>query len=110
MMRGWKIVTRRDGFTDNIEVLIRHDDLNVLPLQFAHRTPGEIIGPTLVDSRTEIEDGATGFLRAALNAAWELGMRPDGFNDTTEAMKATRQHLDDMRTIAFNRLNIKEKS
>lgn len=46
-------------------------------------------------------DVATDFLRAALNAAWEIGMRPDGFNDTRESMAATNHHLQDMRALVF---------
>lgn len=42
------------------------------------------------------------FLRAALNAAWGLGMRPDGFNDTTEQVKAIKEHLADMRRLVFD--------
>lgn len=45
---------------------------------------------------------ATEFLRAALNAAWEAGLRPDGWLDTRESMAATAKHLEDMRALAFN--------
>lgn len=41
------------------------------------------------------------FLRSALNAAWEAGLRPDGFDDTRESMKATNAHLQDMRALVF---------
>lgn len=47
---------------------------------------------------------AEAFLRAALNCAWEFGLRPDGYHDTRESMKATDAHLQDMRAIAFHKL------
>lgn len=46
------------------------------------------------------------FIRAIFNACWDAGMRPDGFDDTRESMKATNAHLQDMRAIAFGKLQI----
>ena len=46
------------------------------------------------------------FVRAIFNACWDAGMRPDGFDDTRESMKATNAHLQDMRAIAFGKLEI----
>lgn len=51
---------------------------------------------------TAMGQDAEEFMRAMLNAAWEAGLRPDGFNDTRESMKATIAHLQDMRAIAFH--------
>lgn len=47
---------------------------------------------------------ADSFLRAIMNAAWEAGIRPDGFLDARESMKATTAHLEDMRAIAFHKV------
>lgn len=44
----------------------------------------------------EVED----FLRAMMNAAWEIGLRPNGFDDHTNELTAVRYHLEDMRTLA----------
>lgn len=57
--------------------------------------PGEIVEPTLQDGRQ--------FLQAALGCAWELGLRPAGFEDTRESMKATQAHLQDLRALVFKR-------
>lgn len=54
--------------------------------------------PTL--GAQEAED----FLRAALNCAWDAGLRPDGYLDVRESMKATDAHLHEMRAIAFHKL------
>lgn len=70
---------------------------DVQPLNFVTRTPGEVSKPVFVPP-----DGEA-FLRAALNAAWEIGLRPDGFHDTRESMKATNAHLQDMRALAFHK-------
>ena len=46
-----------------------------------------------------------GFLRAAMDAAWEMGLRPKGFEDHTSELKATRYHLEDMRLLAKTRVD-----
>lgn len=40
------------------------------------------------------------FLRAAMDAAWEIGLRPTGFEDSTNELTAVRYHLEDMRLLA----------
>lgn len=60
--------------------------------------------PTLKESREDTEDNlgdVTGFLQAALEAAWDLGMRPRAYADHTSELKAVRYHLEDMRSLAF---------
>lgn len=59
--------------------------------------------PTLQESSEDQADGVgdvTGFLQAALDAAWELGMRPKAYADHTNELKAVRYHLEDMRALA----------
>ncbi|HEY2068250.1 MAG TPA: hypothetical protein VGG48_01750 [Rhizomicrobium sp.] len=46
------------------------------------------------------------FLQAALDAAWDLGLRPQGFKDHTLETAALRSHLDDMRTIVGTKLEV----
>ncbi len=43
-------------------------------------------------------------LQAMLDAAWDHGMRPSGYSDVAEAMKASDAHLQDMRAIAFHKI------
>lgn len=43
----------------------------------------------------------TDFLQAALDHAWEVGLRPRGFFDTPNELAATRAHLHDMRALVF---------
>lgn len=59
--------------------------------------------PTLSETRYDQADGiadVTGFLQAALDAAWEHGLRPKGFADHSNELTAVRYHLEDMRTLA----------
>lgn len=90
------------------------DGYNLYMARYGYRGKISVVDPLVF---TEIEDGdefppqpavdrghAEAFLRAAMNCAWELGYRPDGFNDTRESMKATTQHLQDMRAIAFHKV------
>lgn len=41
-----------------------------------------------------------GFLQAALEAAWNAGLRPLGFSDVRNELAAVRYHLEDMRKLA----------
>lgn len=50
----------------------------------------------------------TEFLKAALDCAWALGLRPDGFSDTTEQVRAMDRHLQDMRAITFAKLSVEK--
>lgn len=43
----------------------------------------------------------TGFLQAAMDAGWEMGLRPAGARDHTNELKAVRYHLEDMRALAL---------
>ena len=47
-------------------------------------------------SRAECEE----FLRAIMDCAWEIGIRPNKFKDYTNELSATRYHLEDMRLLA----------
>lgn len=48
------------------------------------------------------------FLQAALDCAWVNGMRPAGFSDTTEQVRAMGRHLEDMRAITFAKINVEK--
>ena len=48
-----------------------------------------------IQGRNEIDD----FLQAMMDAAWDRGLRPAGFEGPQE-LAATKRHLDDMRMLA----------
>ena len=50
--------------------------------------------------------GASELIQAILDAAWEGGMRPRGFSDIKNETAALREHLSDLKTIAFHQLKI----
>lgn len=45
-------------------------------------------------------DGGKEFLQAAMDEAWEQGLRPAGFQDFKNELAAVRFHLEDMRLLA----------
>lgn len=58
---------------------------------------GAIVSDGAINGRPEEIDD---FLRAMMNAAWERGLRPDGYENHTNELAAVRFHLDDMRKLA----------
>lgn len=59
--------------------------------------------PALSQSVEDKQDGigdVDHFLQAALECAWELGLRPKGFADHSNELTAVRYHLEDMRLLA----------
>lgn len=48
-----------------------------------------------------------GLVQSIVDAAWEAGFRPTGFSDVKNETAAIRDHLKDMRTVAFHKLGIK---
>lgn len=71
------------GFDDDQTVAV------VGPLMFSNRTVGDVMG----------------LLQGALECAWALGLRPEGYEEGRAAssgeLEAQQRHLADMREIAF---------
>lgn len=99
MKDGWSIKAAFDFFQNGYAVAIFKGDALCTNLTFETRTKAQQIIPTFQAG----PDGEA-FLRAALNCAWEQGLRPDGFEDTRESMRATNAHLEDMRALAFHKI------
>lgn len=112
-MNGWKFYHRYDIASDAFAVFMRYTDTNgkislVTPLQMEMITPGQPYNglPTLGPKPGEWGDGGSptydvnGFLQAALDTAWEIGLRPKGFADNASEISAVRYHLEDMRLLA----------
>jgi hypothetical protein len=101
---AWKIMARRDGWTEGIELAVLKGDTLVRLTFEPYERYGLITDPTLLDHGEFMKDGFAPFLQVALDAAWEMGLRPAGLLDTRESMKATAAHLEDMRAIAFHKI------
>lgn len=99
--------------TDSFALYLRHEDHNgrrslVKPFEMELLTPGHPYAglPSMGVQPGSWEDGASpledvrGFLQAALEQAWEIGLRPKGFADNSSELAAVRYHLEDMRTLA----------
>ncbi len=62
--------------------------------------------PLLEETREEQQDGVgdvTQFLQAAMDAGWEMGLRPAAAKDHTNEQAAVRYHLEDMRALALKK-------
>lgn len=79
--------------------------INFQTIESYHLHPHFIDGPMPIEGG---DDFGAAFLRAALNCAWDMGMRPDGFDDTREATKSLNRHLEDMRAITFSKLGVEK--
>lgn len=67
------------------------------PLMFTPLDPQEL----LIDPTFGPRHGHE-FLQAALEHAWEIGLRPKNWRlETTEQVAAITNHLDDMRALVF---------
>lgn len=107
MRDGWEIFTRFEPWSGSTAVFVTFADYQgarhvANPPTFTKLTPGmPFDSPTL---STHITEGPSGdprdFLQAALDAAWELGLRPKGFADVANEIAAVRYHLEDMRKLA----------
>lgn len=42
---------------------------------------------------------AENFVKAVMDAAWEAGVRPTGFADTTQQVQSMQSHINDLRGI-----------
>lgn len=74
-------------------------------MEFVPLEPGDYLAPDdyTVQAKARTVGGVNGqdFLQAILNHAWDIGMRPVGFLDTTKEVGALREHLHDMRALVF---------
>jgi hypothetical protein len=80
---------RDDGKVDCVQPLI----VKTFEQGLMTTDDGGILGD---QTKAECQD----FLRALMDAAWEIGIRPSQFTDHTNELKATRFHLEDMRLLA----------
>jgi hypothetical protein len=87
---------------DGYRILIRRGNEVAEPLKFVPHDPHLILNDATIEPRDG--DDSKQFLQAALDCAWELGLRPAGFLDTRESMAATKAHLEDMRSLAFYKI------
>lgn len=106
MKTTWRFRADRTDYGNGLALFItrgdydRDDAIDVVTGVTIERMGGGFMTPPSPIAERDAE----AFLRAALNCAWELGLRPDGLDDTREQIAATRKHLEDMRAIAFHKV------
>lgn len=54
-----------------------------------------------LDDSSGVGQNVRGMLQAMSDAAWEIGIKPKQIEDHTSELKATKYHLEDMRTLAL---------
>ncbi len=101
---GWELFHRYDVAVDEFQVFIRLVDHSgqkwaVDPFTFTKLPASAPLLPS-VGPPPEQGVNVNGFLQAALDVAWEIGLRPQGFADPANELTAVRYHLEDMRTLA----------
>ena len=100
--------SQRDMMRDCRDVMIvdvRGDGtrFRAAPLIFESMESGLLHDPTIGAGAVDGDE----FLQAALDHAWEIGLRPRGFNDTTQQVTAIKDHLADMRALVFAKVKNK---
>jgi hypothetical protein len=109
-MSKWTFFLDYQAWMDDRRLFIQHTTQDgqrsiVQPFQAAPVERGQRYDiATLSESRADTDDlcgDVTNFLQAALECAWEQGLRPKGFADHANELSATRAHLEDMRSLAL---------
>jgi hypothetical protein len=59
------------------------------------------------DHSDGIRDPHDDLVQAIMDKAWEAGFRPTGFSEIKNETAALREHLADLKAIAFHQLKIK---
>jgi hypothetical protein len=104
---SWQALVERDVLVGEDFLLITHRDgtgqeMVVPPLKLVPRDRGTPVEPTISADACHLTD----LLQALLDAAWAKGLRPRGYEGPQET-KAIMRHLEDMRAMAFAKMEIK---
>ena len=85
---------RHDGHTELITKPIVHSIEN-----------SQIVAPedALLDDSGGFGTNVRNFLQAMSDAAWEIGIKPKQIEDNSNELKATKFHLEDMRTLVLKK-------
>lgn len=112
-MKGWRFFLREVPWRGDRDLFVMHESwdgkramLTSAVMQSLERGNGirEEDKPFLGQTVEEQQDGVgdvDNFLQAAMDAAWDAGMRPRNFKDRTDELSSVRYHLEDMRKMAL---------
>lgn len=101
MSASWKVFTRREIMWGGHSIWIMREDTGGRSYirKFEMQTIEEW-QQAPDDSQPLPHDQTEDFIRAVMDAGWEMGLRPTGHEDHDNELKATRYHLEDMRKLA----------
>lgn len=108
----WKVLEEYQISSDDfvLRIAVKRPDGGMdvmLPAQFATYAYGQG-APTASWMTGHALGGSTrGLLQAFLDLAWDKGMRPKGYENTSNQLRAVGAHLCDMRAIVATKLNVK---
>lgn len=104
--KGWQVHLRDSPYNDDVEVFLYRKNPWDGSVAVAESVTVRryAAGEPLSDRATFGGSDGMGkqFIRGMLNAAWDMGMRPDGYQDQRETTGAVKAHLEDMRKLAFS--------
>lgn len=100
MTNDWKAFSQQDFRRGVREVWVRKQEGERIitvesPIICVNPNPGELRQPLFTGPDTDA------VLQALLDHAWELGLRPRGFFDTTNQVAAMQAHMADLRALVF---------
>ena len=88
----------RQLWTDGVEILITQGRSVGVSIVMKELERGLRCGPTLTIENSEAQE--------LIDGLWASGLRPSEGSGSAGSLKATENHLADMRLIAMNRLKI----
>lgn len=107
---GWKVNARPDIYNNSHEIVISLTGLDGKEKIYTPQFVAEHSSMSLLPDEGIINVGKE-FLQAFLDCAWEMGLRPQGFSNVQETLKAKQEHIDDLRNVTTSLLSIaKEQS
>ena len=99
-----KIKAQRALWIDKIEFLLIKDHAHAKPIEFEPTTPEmmcRVIEPSFSLEQEEAQ--------ALMDQLWYCGLRPTEGTGSAGSLKATENHLDDMRKIVFKYIELDDK-
>ena len=88
-----------DGFSVHILEDDKKKIVTSIVMTVGERTNGEYYSPPMILSEDEVQQ--------IMDQLWQCGVRPRNGEGSNAQINAMKNHLDDMRKIAFNGLKIK---
>lgn len=89
-----------DGYSDKIAIYIKSGNSYCTNIEFIEVEEGSFVNPAIRIDKTEAQ--------ILMDELWSCGVRPTEGSGSAGSLKATENHLQDMRTIAFSLLKEKE--